>query len=240
MRSELKSLSYLAGRKLNFHLCGNLLPALHGATWWFWDLMLSRLFWKVCSLLVHMAHCLQEWTAILPEALWGIWACPTWLLKTVPRVSWAKKWIFLQGQYFLFVPPLRACSLLPGKAMPQKPKSGFKPHTHTHTHTYTSHMLRRYNSCAAHFHPENDLRQGFWGHGRGKLWDQSKNNTLINYPAMLILIFLINIAKLLLMQCINLWLILIVMNRVANTIGVLTMEQWVNPSRFQFLITTWG
>ena len=57
---------------------------------------------------------------------------------------------------------------------------------------------------------------------------------------MLIVIFLINIAKLLLMQCINLWLILIVMNRVANTIDVLTMEQWVNPSRFQFLITTWG
>ena len=42
---------------------------------------------------------------------------------------------------------------------------------------------------------------------------------------MLIVIFLINIAKLLLMQCINLWLILIVTNRVANTIGVLTMEQ---------------
>ena len=135
-RSELKSLSYLAGRKLNFHLCGNLLPALHGATWWFWDLILSRLFWKVCCLLVHMAHCLQEWTAILPEALWGIWACPTWLLKTVPRFSWAKKWIFLQGQCFLFVPPLLGCSLLPGKAMPQKPKSGFKPHTHTHTHTH--------------------------------------------------------------------------------------------------------
>ena len=105
MRSELKSLSYLAGRKLDFHLCGNLLPALHGTTWWFWDLMLSRLFWKVCCLWVHMAHCLQEWTAILPEALWGIWACPTWLLKTVPRFSWAKKWIFLQGQCFLFVPP---------------------------------------------------------------------------------------------------------------------------------------
>ena len=136
MRSELKSLSYLAGRKLNFHLCGNLLPALHGATWWFWDLMLSRLFWKVCSLLVHMAHCLQEWTAILPEALWGIWACPTWLLKTVPRVSWAKNGSSCRvSTSSLFHPSAPAASFL-GKQCP-KNQSLVLNHTHTHTHTHT-------------------------------------------------------------------------------------------------------
>ena len=148
MRSELKSLSYLAGRKLDFHLCGNLLPALHGTTWWFWDLMLSRLFWKVCCLWVHMAHCLQEWTAILPEALWGIWACPTWLLKTVPRFSWAKKWIFLQGQCFLFVPP--PLRLQPPSWESNAPKTKvwfYTTHSHTHTHMHIPHAKKIQQLC---------------------------------------------------------------------------------------------
>lgn len=127
MKSESKSLSHSAGRKLSLCLHGNLSPALHGATWWSWEPTTKQIILKGLLCFGQQDSLLVWVDSRFPQSSVRDLGLPSPASHHSPWDSLGWEMFLPAGLELPLCPKslsLCAYSLLPGRSMSQKVKSG--------------------------------------------------------------------------------------------------------------------